>query len=167
MVTVRGESEECISHRQEVENRGISWPIKRADALQIKKKQTWQWFIVVHHRWVSAGAHRELPASEHEHVTAVLPADSAGARLPAAEVRAARGHQGRQHPATRAVDGPRARRLRAFSATSAGQSFRISRSVITTRKRSLRRLCFYTCLSVHGGGLQVHTQGEVEGSGWG
>ena len=43
-------------------------------------------------------------------------------------------------------------------------------AVITARKRSLRRLCFYTCLSVHRGagipaclaglqvGLQVHTQ---------
>ena len=31
-----------------------------------------------------------------------------------------------------------------------------------------RRLSFYTCLSVHGwGGLQAHTQGEVEGSGLG
>ena len=51
--------------------------------------------------------------------------------------------------------------------------------VLTARKRSLRRLCFYTCLSVilftggRGGipaclvGLQVHTQRGVEGSGWG
>ena len=59
-------------------------------------------------------------------------------------------------------------------------------SFIIVRKQSLRRLCFYTFLSVHGGGwgglqahtqwglrglawggLQAHTQGEVEGSGWG
>ena len=53
--------------------------------------------------------------------------------------------------------------------------------IITARKRSLRRLCFYTCLSFCSqggspgphpggevgrsgpGGLQAHTQGEVEG----
>ena len=67
-------------------------------------------------------------------------------------------------------------------------------NIFTARKRSLRRLCFYTCLSfcpyrggvisqhasqvsrpiprweVEGsgrGGLQAHTQGEVEGSGQG
>ena len=34
---------------------------------------------------------------------------------------------------------------------------------ITARKWSLRRLCFYTCLSVHRGGLQAYTQG----GGWG
>ena len=59
--------------------------------------------------------------------------------------------------------------------------------IITSRKGSLRRLCFYTCLSVHRGGgipaclaggiptclaglqggLQANTQGEVEGSGQG
>ena len=59
--------------------------------------------------------------------------------------------------------------------------------IITSRKGSLRRLCFYTCLSVHRGGgipaclaggipaclaglqggLQAHTQGKVEGSGQG
>ena len=38
-------------------------------------------------------------------------------------------------------------------------------SIITVRQRSLRRLCFYTCLSFcpGGGGLQAHTQGEVGG----
>ena len=30
----------------------------------------------------------------------------------------------------------------------------LSRSIFTARKRSLRRLCFYTCLSVHGGGRE-------------
>ena len=54
-------------------------------------------------------------------------------------------------------------------------------AIFTTRKRSLRRLCFYTCLSfcprgggipaclagLRGRGLQAHTQGEVEGSGQG
>ena len=35
-------------------------------------------------------------------------------------------------------------------------------SFITVRKRSLRRLCFYTCLSfcLQGVGLQAHTQGR-------
>ena len=61
-------------------------------------------------------------------------------------------------------------------------------AIFTARKRSLRRLCFYTCLSVHRGGrwypsmpcrspggisqhaLQVSRstlKGELEGSGWG
>ena len=39
--------------------------------------------------------------------------------------------------------------------------------IFTVRKRSLRRLCFYTCLSVHRGGLQAHTQGGGWGSGRG
>ena len=39
---------------------------------------------------------------------------------------------------------------------------------VTARKRSLRRLCFYTCLSVHGGGVsRPIPRGKVEGSGWG
>ena len=39
--------------------------------------------------------------------------------------------------------------------------------LVTARKRSLRRLCFYTCLSVHRGGVpgtppgQVHPLGQV------
>ena len=45
-------------------------------------------------------------------------------------------------------------------------------NIITARKRSLRRLCFYTCLSVilftRGGGFSTPTpRGEVEGSGQG
>ena len=49
-------------------------------------------------------------------------------------------------------------------------------TVVTARKRSLRRLCFYTCLSVHrGGGIpacivgvsRLTPRGEVEGSGQG
>ena len=48
--------------------------------------------------------------------------------------------------------------------------------IITARKRSLRRLCFYTCTSVHRGVVSQHalqvsggvyTQGEIERSGWG
>ena len=47
--------------------------------------------------------------------------------------------------------------------------------IFTTRKRSLRRLCFYTCLSVHRGVVSQHAlqvsrptpRGEVEGSGLG
>ena len=35
--------------------------------------------------------------------------------------------------------------------------------IITARKQSLRRLCFYMCLAVHRGGLQAHTRG----GGWG
>ena len=31
--------------------------------------------------------------------------------------------------------------------------------IFTVRKRSLQRLCFYTCLSVHRGCLQAHTRG--------
>ena len=50
-----------------------------------------------------------------------------------------------------------------------------SHFIITARKHSLRRLCFYMCLSVHRGGgiptclagLQAHTQGGVEGFGQG
>ena len=38
------------------------------------------------------------------------------------------------------------------------------RRVITARKRSLRRLCFYTCLSVHWGGV---LSGPGPGGGWG
>ena len=40
--------------------------------------------------------------------------------------------------------------------------------IITARKRSLRRLRFYTCLSVHGGVTRpTPGGGEIEGSGWG
>ena len=37
--------------------------------------------------------------------------------------------------------------------------FCLFESIITTRKRSLRRLCFYRCLSVHGGGRACHMTG--------
>ena len=48
--------------------------------------------------------------------------------------------------------------------------------IITAHKRSLRRLCFYTCTSVHRGVVSQHalqvsggayTRGEIERSGWG
>ena len=41
--------------------------------------------------------------------------------------------------------------------------------LFTVRKRSLRRLCFYTCLSFcpHGGVSSPIPRGEVERSGWG
>ena len=38
---------------------------------------------------------------------------------------------------------------------------RFSREIITARKRSLRRLCFYRCLSVHGGVACVAGGGGV------
>ena len=34
--------------------------------------------------------------------------------------------------------------------------------IVTARKRNLRRLCFYTCLSTVGGGVSRH-KGEVGG----
>ena len=49
----------------------------------------------------------------------------------------------------------------------------LSGHIITARKRSLQRLCFYTCLFVHGGVVSKHAlqvsrptpRGEVDGSG--
>ena len=39
--------------------------------------------------------------------------------------------------------------------------------VITASKRSLRRLCFYRCLSVHRGGVCMVAPGGVRGCSWG
>ena len=39
----------------------------------------------------------------------------------------------------------------------------ITRPFITARKRSLRRLCFYRCLSVHRGGVRGCSQGGMHG----
>ena len=39
----------------------------------------------------------------------------------------------------------------------------VSLEFFTARKRSLRRLCFYRCVSVHGGGVHVRGEGGVRG----
>ena len=45
--------------------------------------------------------------------------------------------------------------------------YRDTRGFITARKRSLRRLCFYRCLSVHKGGVHGCLGGGMHGCSWG